>query len=479
MANEHIGRKQSIGVGKEATSGTSVSAARWIPKISGEFTPTNFTADDIGAYGVIDELRDQQLVKTITTVDFSCDFRDVYGGDLLMGLFGTEYSCIRFPIPGSITGTFTVGETVTETTTVAKGTLRRADVGGTSKVLFIDSPAVGTFTVTIASPAVFSLTAHGFVAGDGVSFTTTGALPTGIVANTNYFVIAAGLTANAFEISATSGGAAINATGSQSGTHTAYRGYFAGGNTLTGATSTATATGGTIEAPSAVRTHVYTLLNNNTHPSYTIYGSDPVGDFKSVYCMLDSLDMEIASGGFAVAKAKFMGKKIQSASTQTPSYTAQNAFLAKYATFYDASAYTGLDAAAATVIKSMKLNWKKNLVDFQGWGATDVTGFYNRQYSLSGELVLLYNATTFQTYTTTSNQTRAFRIKLSNTDQTIGSSSNPTLQIDIPQVTFKDWKRSSGNNDLVEQTISFKAVYDITTSQTCGCLLTNTSTAQY
>src|SRR3954462_14927682 len=102
MANEHIGRKQSIGLGKEATSGTSVAAGRWIPKIDGQFTPTNYTADDIGAYGVIDALRDQQLVKTITTVDFSCDLRDVYAGDLFMGLVGTETPCVAFPIPGSI-----------------------------------------------------------------------------------------------------------------------------------------------------------------------------------------------------------------------------------------------------------------------------------------------------------------------------------------------------------------------------------------
>jgi microcystin-dependent protein len=82
------------------------------------------------------------------------------------------------------------------------------------------SPSVGTFTVTIASPGVFTLNSHGFVAGDAVYFTTTGALPTGLSANTIYYIIAAGLTTNAFEVSATLGGAAINTSGSQSGTHT-------------------------------------------------------------------------------------------------------------------------------------------------------------------------------------------------------------------------------------------------------------------
>lgn len=77
-----------------------------------------------------------------------------------------------------------------------------------------------TFTVTIASPAVFTATAHGLLEGMPVVLSTTGALPTGLAAATVYFVIAAGLTANAFEVSATLGGSAINTSGSQSGTHT-------------------------------------------------------------------------------------------------------------------------------------------------------------------------------------------------------------------------------------------------------------------
>lgn len=78
----------------------------------------------------------------------------------------------------------------------------------------------GTVTVTIASPAVFSYTAHGLAVGDAFMLATTGALPTGLLESTVYYVISAGLTADAFEASATSGGAAINTSGSQSGTHT-------------------------------------------------------------------------------------------------------------------------------------------------------------------------------------------------------------------------------------------------------------------
>jgi len=76
-----------------------------------------------------------------------------------------------------------------------------------------------TFTVTIASPAVFTLTAHGLSANNTVYFSTTGALPTGLTAGTTYYVISAGLTADAFRVSTTEGGAAVNTSGTQSGTH--------------------------------------------------------------------------------------------------------------------------------------------------------------------------------------------------------------------------------------------------------------------
>jgi hypothetical protein len=80
----------------------------------------------------------------------------------------------------------------------------------------------GAVTMTIASPAVFTFVAHGLLVGNPVRFTTTGALPTGITANTTYYVTATP-TADTFRVSATLGGADVNTTGSQSGVHTLRR----------------------------------------------------------------------------------------------------------------------------------------------------------------------------------------------------------------------------------------------------------------
>lgn len=89
------------------------------------------------------------------------------------------------------------------------------------KLAFDDAPPAKTATVTmtIAAPGVISWNAHGLAAGVGVKFTTTGALPTGLVAGTTYYVV--NPSANDFQVAATKGGSAITTTGTQNGVHTA------------------------------------------------------------------------------------------------------------------------------------------------------------------------------------------------------------------------------------------------------------------
>ena len=72
-------------------------------------------------------------------------------------------------------------------------------------------------TITIASPGVLTLANHGYVAGQPVHLTTTGALPTGLSAGSQYFVL--NPTTNTFNLALTVGGSAINTSGSQSGVH--------------------------------------------------------------------------------------------------------------------------------------------------------------------------------------------------------------------------------------------------------------------
>jgi hypothetical protein len=82
-------------------------------------------------------------------------------------------------------------------------------------------------TVTIATPGVVTWNGHGLATGQTFIFTTSGALPTGLAANTVYFVTV--IDANTFKLSTTqvnvANGTFIATSGSQSGTHTGHMPY--------------------------------------------------------------------------------------------------------------------------------------------------------------------------------------------------------------------------------------------------------------
>ena len=124
-------------------------------------------------------------------------------------------------------------------------------------------PSIGTFTTTIASPAIITQTAHGLLEATSVYLTTTGALPTGLLANTQYYVKY--LTANTYSLSLTQtlgvSGAAINTSGTQSGTHTSVRSPWGLGNGTT--TFTLPALQGRVLAGVEATAAVLTTLNAN------------------------------------------------------------------------------------------------------------------------------------------------------------------------------------------------------------------------
>ena len=73
----------------------------------------------------------------------------------------------------------------------------------------------GTVTITIATPAVVTSSVT-LPNNSSIQLGTTGALPSGLSTNTTYYVI--NVSGTTFNLSLTQGGAAINTTGSQSGT---------------------------------------------------------------------------------------------------------------------------------------------------------------------------------------------------------------------------------------------------------------------
>lgn len=243
-------------------------------------------------------------------------------------------------------------------------------------------------------------------------------------------------------------------------------------------------TGGTIDFSTfaAVKGHFFSRLNTNAHPSFTIYGSDPVEDERATYCMVDLFELEVTTGDFVRFIANFKGKKLESSTLQSPSYTSDNPFLAKHASVKFSDDENGLNAAPASEVQRFKIGINKNVIDVQAFGDTDVASLHNQQFTIKGDLEAIYDEVTFRDYVANSTK-KATRLSLINTEATALYEATddifPSIYIDMARLSFEEWTRSTDNNALVNQTMGFSGEFSVNEAMTLEVLLLNSNATGY
>lgn len=140
---------------------------------------------------------------------------------------------LRSPQPGGSISVYEPGAQLEETTVASTGGTvaqirveledHTAGVGDDPVVNLNLWPAQGNFTVNTGTDVITTGSDHGRVVGDVVTFTSTGTLPSGLSAGTDYYVVEAAAS-NTMKVSTTPGGTAVDITTAGSGTHS-WRGY--------------------------------------------------------------------------------------------------------------------------------------------------------------------------------------------------------------------------------------------------------------
>lgn len=239
-------------------------------------------------------------------------------------------------------------------------------------------------------------------------------------------------------------------------------------------------------SPATVETgvydHVFSVAESAQHQSLTIDVEEPNATSSSslryALSMIDSLEINIEVGGYAEYTVSFRGNS-NGTGTNTPSYTSENFFLPQHGTFKVATTQSGLDAASAVSVKKMTLVITKNLEDDNTLGSTTATDRLNKQFTIEGSVELLYDSRTYIDTIMIGDAYRALRFQLINTDITIGATSNPTLKIDLYRTKLSEVAKDIPNDDLVRQTLSFKAFYSLSDSKMLAATLRNTKSAAY
>ncbi|KKM92197.1 hypothetical protein LCGC14_1220850 [marine sediment metagenome] len=239
-----------------------------------------------------------------------------------------------------------------------------------------------------------------------------------------------------------------------------------------------------VDTPSAdtpeagVHTHAFTVGQTAQHPSLTLSVKDPDTSLRFALGMITSLDIEVALNEYAKFTA---GLRAQAGavSALTPVYVEadeRKIFLPQHGTFKTASDLSGLTAAPEIEIKGFTLSINKNVEDDQVVGSLAPIDILNKQFTIEGTVELMFESTTFVD-DMLADTAKAMRLTLENTDITIGATTNPKLEIDLARVKFSEVTKPFTNNDLVIQTVSFKAFFDLTDATMINVALINETTS--
>jgi len=219
-----------------------------------------------------------------------------------------------------------------------------------------------------------------------------------------------------------------------------------------------------VSGDTTVYDHTFALLNSNSHQSYTLHTVE--GDIiQNSYpgAILDEITIDIVSDDYAKIASSFMSRKaVVPSPTLVPAYTEENEFLPVHAGLKVVA--KGGDLTAASVVADVTeahLTISKNAFNKVSLG-TDDSDPRNTVVEANLEVKLWYNGTTFRAYR--DNQTKlAARLQVINTDVTIGTTSKPTLTIDLPYIRVAEWDADYSADDLVQQTINCPVLLDLAT----------------
>ncbi len=225
-------------------------------------------------------------------------------------------------------------------------------------------------------------------------------------------------------------------------------------------------------------THTINVGQSAQHQALSLFIDDPLGgqDYKHGLGVLTSLELAYEQGKYIEYTANLKSKKGATA-TLTPASTSENRFLPQHLVFKLASTQSGLTGASAQIIKSLTLKVDQGIEDDDVLGSTDPADFLNKQFSIEGTVEALWqNESDFKTFVQSGTQ-KAMRIDLINTDTIIGSATNPSLRIDLYKVIFEPINRPFAVNDLVKQTLAFKAYYSTADSKMAVLTAVNAQTS--
>lgn len=206
--------------------------------------------------------------------------------------------------------------------------------------------------------------------------------------------------------------------------------------------------------------HTFTQEEGITRQTFTTFVKE--GDVKQekvAGTVVSTLSLSAEQDGYVSADIGLIGRSGED-DTSSFSYGKEYDFIGKDISLTLGDSKGELDSGGTTIeIKSLTIEVDTGSApDFVSDGDYTPQEVFQGNLNINGTLELNYGGDDlYDLYN--SDTSKYMRIEIAD-DADIGSGTNPTVQIDLHRVFVEDWDRSSGQDEVVTQTVNFRATYN-------------------
>ncbi len=218
--------------------------------------------------------------------------------------------------------------------------------------------------------------------------------------------------------------------------------------------------------------HTFTIEDNNAHPSLTVTTVDPVGQWHYPLTVVNSLGLNAEAGGDVKITAGMKGKKQAQAQGVEAQYSDEEAFAVTDMKVMLGDTLEGLDMAEKICVQTFDMTITKESEDINCISSKDPVDFMDKSITIEGSMEMYRTDDTYKDIAF-NDIAKSMRVSIVNQGVDLGGA-HPELVIDLAKVKFTDWSEAVALNDLIKQTVSFKAHYSIKDKKAIEVVLVNT-----
>lgn len=222
----------------------------------------------------------------------------------------------------------------------------------------------------------------------------------------------------------------------------------------------------------AVGKSTFSLGENVIHPTLSLFVKDGVQQKVHNNGVVNTLEINATTDEYVRYTTNIVAKD-EATNASTPAYLTEYDFIGKDIIVKTASTEAGLVGATAIKIKDLSIKWDTGAISDFNFGSYN-PDIYNAKMSIEGTFEKNYIDTTYKDLFT-GNTAVYMEIAITG-DPVLAGSTSPKLRVLMNKVQVTDWSRSGGADELVTESVSFKAYLNQTDAKQSIVELTNVTT---